>query len=59
MALPSHLNGMARIGFGLLAAFETGASVCELADRLGLPERWVSERLEAARLCFVMSEPVR
>lgn len=42
---------MAQIGFALLAAFEGGVAVKELASRLQLPEEWVEERIEAARLC--------
>lgn len=42
---------MAQIGFALLAAFERGVAMSELASRLDLPEEWVEERIEAARLC--------
>ena len=42
---------MAQIGFALLAAYERGVGTSELASRLDLPEEWVAERIEAARLC--------
>ena len=42
---------MAQIGFALLAAYEGGIAMSELASRLDLPEDWVEERIEAARLC--------
>ena len=45
---------MAHISFALLQAAIGGASVTEIADRLQLPESWVEERIEAARLCFVL-----
>ena len=42
---------MAQIGFALLAAYEGGVGLTELASRLQLPEEWIEERIEAARLC--------
>ena len=47
---------MAHISFALLQASFTGASVSEIADRLQLPETWVQERIEAARLCLLLTE---
>jgi hypothetical protein len=44
---------MAHISFALLQAFIGGASLTEIAERLNLPEPWVQERIEAARLCLV------
>jgi hypothetical protein len=48
---------MAQISFALLQASIGGASISEIADRLQLPETWVQERIEAARLCLV--RPIR
>ena len=45
---------MAHISFALFQASLGGASVSEIADRLQLPEYWVQERIEAARLCLVL-----
>ncbi len=44
---------MAHLSFALLAANVGGVSVAEIADRLELPEQFVQERIEAARLCLV------
>ena len=44
---------MAHISFALLQASIGGASISEIADRLELPEYWVQERIEAARLCLL------
>jgi hypothetical protein len=44
---------MARLSFALYEAWLNGASAEALADRLGLPIEWVTERIEAARLCLV------
>jgi hypothetical protein len=44
---------MAYLGFALLAAYIRGASISELARKLDLPEDWVRERIEAARLCLL------
>jgi DNA-binding Lrp family transcriptional regulator len=46
---------MARISFALFQAFIGGASITEIADRLQLPETWVQERIEAARLCLLFT----
>ena len=45
---------MRQISWGLLDAYDRGASVGELASRLQLPEQFVQERSEAARLCFLV-----
>ena len=42
---------MSEISFALLAAYEDGATVEDLADTLNLPTEWVRERIEAAVLC--------
>ena len=47
---------MAHISFALLQASFSGASITEIADRLQLPETFVRERIEAARLCLVLTE---
>jgi hypothetical protein len=43
---------MADISFALLDAFERGAAVEQIARRIDLPQEWVEERIEAARLCL-------
>jgi hypothetical protein len=47
---------MAHISFALLQASIAGVSITEIADRLQLPETWVQERIEAARLCLLLTE---
>jgi hypothetical protein len=47
---------MSHISFALLEANAGGVSVSNLAKRLNLPECWVTERIEAARLCMVAAE---
>jgi DNA-binding Lrp family transcriptional regulator len=49
---------MSQISFALLEALENGASVAVLADRLRLSEEFVQERIEAARLCLLLSQKV-
>lgn len=46
---------MKNLSFALLEATLNGASVAEIAERLQLPEQWVEERIEAARLCLLIS----
>lgn len=48
---------MAQLSFALYAAWLKGASPETLADRLGLPQEWVTERIEAARLCVLVERP--
>jgi len=43
---------MADISFALLEAFERGAPADQIARRIDLPQEWVEERIEAARLCL-------
>jgi len=43
---------MADISFALLDAFERGAPADQIARRIDLPQDWVEERIEAARLCL-------
>ena len=50
---------MAHISFALLQAAIGGASIADIADRLQLPESWVQERIEAARLCLVLANTPR
>jgi hypothetical protein len=50
---------MARLSFALYEAWLNGASPDALADRLGLPIEWVTERIEAARLCLVCAQVSR
>jgi DNA-binding Lrp family transcriptional regulator len=45
---------MTQISFALLQAHKSGTPVDEIAARLGLPEVWVSERIEAARLSLMI-----
>jgi DNA-binding Lrp family transcriptional regulator len=45
---------MAHISFALLQAHASGTAVADIADRLGLPEHWVEERIEAARLLVLI-----
>lgn len=47
---------MAELSFALFEANDRGVSVEELASTLGLPDFWVAERIEAARLCLVLGE---
>lgn len=46
---------MAQLSFALLEAQNLGASISDIATRLALPEQWVSERIEAARLCLLVA----
>jgi hypothetical protein len=50
---------MARLSFALYEAWLNGASAEALAERLGLPVEWVTERIEAARLCLVCGRVAR
>lgn len=45
---------MAHLSFALLEAHRRGASLNQLADTLELPVEFVSERVEAARLCSLL-----
>jgi hypothetical protein len=47
---------MAQISFALLEANRAGATVETLAARLNLTPDFVTERIEAARLCLMLSE---
>ena len=46
---------MAQISFALLQAHIDGVSIDEIAARLELTEEFVQERIEAARLCLVIT----
>lgn len=46
---------MTNLSFALLEAAMNGATAAELAERLQLPEQWVEERIEAARLCLLIT----
>jgi hypothetical protein len=47
---------MAQLSFALLQASASGASIRDIAERLQLPECWVEERIEAARLCMLVTD---
>jgi hypothetical protein len=47
---------MAHLSFALLQARASGASIQDIAERLQLPEGWVAERIEAARLCMLIGD---
>ena len=44
---------MVHISFALLEANNSGASIVDIAARLNLPEWWVQQRIETARLSIV------
>jgi hypothetical protein len=46
---------MAQISFALLEANTAGASAEVLASRLNLTAEFVAERIEAARLCLMLT----
>ena len=46
---------MSQISFALFEANAAGASVEVLASRLNLTPEFVAERIEAARLCLVLT----
>jgi hypothetical protein len=46
---------MGQVSIGLLQANVEGASIKDIALRLQLPEEWVAERIEAARLCLLLA----
>jgi hypothetical protein len=45
---------MARLSFGLYEAHSAGRTIEDIAGSLGLPEQWVADRIEAARLCLML-----
>jgi hypothetical protein len=45
---------MAQISFALYEAFQRGASLQNLSDRLSLPIDFIEERIEAARMCLLI-----
>jgi DNA-binding Lrp family transcriptional regulator len=47
---------MAQVSIALLQANNAGASVQDIARQLQLPEQWVSERIEAARLSIMIAD---
>lgn len=47
---------MTQISFALLEANLAGATVGTIAERLNLTPDFVSERIEAARLCLLLTE---
>jgi hypothetical protein len=49
---------MSTISFALLQANHAGASVSVIASRLQVPEAWVAERIEAARLCLLLASTI-
>jgi hypothetical protein len=42
----------------MLQANHSGASITAIATRLQVPESWVEERIEAARLCLVLANSI-
>jgi hypothetical protein len=49
---------MSHISFAMLQANNAGASISVIANRLQLPESWVEERIEAARLCLILADSI-
>lgn len=47
------------VGVMLYWAVETGSPVRQLAAEMGVSERWVEERVEAARLCLTYQAAVQ
>ena len=47
---------MARISFALYEAHRQGTSLSSLSEKLKLPVEFIQERIEAARLCFLLLE---
>lgn len=45
---------MTRISFALYEAHRQGTSVSTLSETLELPVEFIQERIEAARLCFLL-----
>jgi hypothetical protein len=52
------MSSISSIAFAMLQANDDGASISDIATRLQVPETWVHERIEAARLCLLLTEPV-
>jgi hypothetical protein len=50
------ISFMSQLSFALLHARVNGAAIQHIADRLQLPEYWVAERIEAARLCLMSAD---
>ena len=51
-----HYTFMARISFALYEAHRQGTSLSSLSEKLKLPVDFIQERIEAARLCFLLLE---
>jgi hypothetical protein len=49
---------MSTISFAMLQANHAGASISLIASRLQVPEAWVEERIEAARLCLLLASSI-
>lgn len=47
---------MAQLSFALYEAHNKGVTAEILADTLDLPLTWIVERIEAARLCLLVTE---
>ncbi len=45
---------MSNLSFALLSAHTDGATIDQLAETLSLPSEFVTERIEAARLCILV-----
>jgi hypothetical protein len=46
---------MSTISFAMLQANAAGAPISVIANKLQVPESWVEERIEAARLCLLLA----
>jgi hypothetical protein len=49
---------MSTISFAMLQANDAGASISVIANKLQVPEDWVQERIEAARLCLLLANSI-
>jgi hypothetical protein len=47
---------MAHISFALFEAHRQGTSLSVLSEKLKLPVEFIQERIEAARLCFLLCD---
>jgi hypothetical protein len=54
MTVDLEYNVMAHISFALYEAYRQGTSLSTLSETLELPLEFIQERIEAARLCFLL-----
>lgn len=59
MTFPVALLANRSLPFSLYASFIDGTPVSDLAQKTGLPEEWVAERIEAVRLTITMQVRLR